>query len=41
MFWARIKDGTLISYEMTGDGAFSSGDVYRVGTGWNGLSFTA
>ena len=41
MFFARQKDGTLITYEMTGDGTFSSGDVYRVGTGWNGLTFTA
>ncbi len=41
MFFARTKDGTLISYEMTGDGRFSSGDVYRVAPGWGGLTFTA
>lgn len=40
-FWARQSDGTLISYEMTGDGVFSPGDVYFVASGWRGLDFTA
>ncbi|MBC9822735.1 FG-GAP-like repeat-containing protein [Terrabacter sp. MAHUQ-38] len=41
LIWVRTGQGELVSFELTGDGAFSPDDVYSEGYGWGGLTLTS
>ena len=41
LIWVRTSQGELGSYELTGDGVFSPGDVYSEGYGWGGFTLTS
>lgn len=41
LLWVRTTAGELVSFELRGDGVFSPGDVYSVGTGWGGFTLTS
>ena len=41
MLWVRTTAGELVSFEIRGDGVFSPGDVYSIGTGWGSFTLTS
>ena len=41
LIWVRTAQGELVSFELTGDGAFSPDDVYTEGFGWGGFTLTS